>query len=177
MNENRTGISKWAVKGLYFFTFLLVFWPLADLVTNTWPLQPESLQWRYGFMGLMAGFLLTPILGLSLAMVLAYALRHRRTLRVLSAMALAGATVLFAVLIFFALDVVQVRSSVTPDRLPSFQAGSAIAELKHFTSFVALFLIGVGGWRTGTRSKPGAQTGVDAPKNSGTPKIVMKSDE
>ena len=89
-------------------------------------------------MGLMAGFLLTPMLGLSLAMVLAYVLKHRKTLRTLAVMSLVSAAVLFAVLGFFALDVVQLRSAVQEGRIQSFQAGAVIAELKHFTSFVAL---------------------------------------
>lgn len=169
MTDDRAAVSSLAIRGLYFFTFILVFWPAADLITNTWPIQLGRLQWRYGFMGLLAGFLHTPILGLALAMVLAYAMAHRRILRLLSAVNLLGAFVLLAVLLFFALDVVQIRNTVPAERLPSFQAGALIAELKHLTSFVVLTLLGIGGWRTAALME------VDAPKHTREPAIVMKS--
>lgn len=155
MTDDRAAVSSWAIRGLYFFTFILVFWPVTDLITNTWPIQLGNLQWRYGFMGLLAGFLHTPILGLVLAMALAYAMEHRRTLRLLSVVSLLGAVGLLAVLLFFALDVVQLRNTVPAERLPSFQAGALIAELKHLTSFVALALLGIGGWKTAAPKEAG----------------------
>ncbi len=127
MTHSRPRVSRWAIRGLYFFTFIVIFWPGADLITNVWPLQPGNLQWRYGFMGLLAGFPHTPILGLALAMSLAYAMKHDRTLRMLSAINLIGAAGLLAVLLFFPLDVVQLESAVPTEGLPSFQAGSLIA--------------------------------------------------
>ena len=148
MTNRRTTVSNWAIWGLYFFTFVLVFWPVADLATNTWPIQPSSLLWRYGFMGLLAGFLHTPILGLAVAMCLSYAMSHRSVLRILSMFSLLGAAVLSAVLVVFALDVLQLRGTVEPERLPSFQVGAMIAELKHLTSFLALMFLGIGGLKT-----------------------------
>ena len=169
MITDRAPVSKWAVRGLYFFTFVLVFLPAADLITNTWPVQLGSLQWRHGFMGLLAGFLHMPILGLVLAMALAYAMAKGKTLRLLSALSLVGATCLLAVFLFFALDVIQIRGSIPAERLPSFKAGALIAELKHLTSCVALGLLGTGGWKTA------AQFEVNEPKHVRTPAIVMKS--
>ena len=137
MTHSRPRVSRWAIRGLYFFTFILIFWPIADLITNVWPLQPGNVQWRYGFMGLLAGFLHTPILGLALAMSLAYAMKHGRTLRMLSAINLIGAAGLLAALLVFPLDVVQLESAVPTEGLPSFQGGSLITEFKYFTSFLA----------------------------------------
>jgi hypothetical protein len=170
MSNQHASPSKWSIRGVYFFTFVLVFWPVADLVTSTWPVQLDSLQWRYGFMGLLAGFLHTPILGVTLAMALAYALRHGTVMRILAALELVCAAGLALVLVFFALDVVQLRSTVPADRLPSFQVGALIAELKHFTSFIALVLLGLGGWRTAASLK------VREEKSARQPNIVMKSD-
>ncbi len=168
MTDDRAAVSSWAIRGLYFFTFILVFWPVTDLITDTWQIQLGNLQWRYGFMGLLAGFLHTPILGLVLAMALAYAMEHRRTLRLLSVMSFLGAVGLLAVLLFFALDVVQLRNAVPAERLPSFQAGALITELKHLTSCVALALLGIGGWKTA------APMGAGDSKLSNELNIVMK---
>ena len=70
--DARKRISKWIVAGVYLFLISLVLWPLIDLLTNVWPPQLGTLQWRYGFMGLMAAFLNTPILALILAMAFAF---------------------------------------------------------------------------------------------------------
>ena len=43
-------------------------------------------------------------------------------------------------------------STVPAESLPSFQAASLIAELKHFTSFLAFMLLGIGGWKTARAS-------------------------
>ena len=90
-------------------------------------------------------------------------------LRILAALQLMGALGLSAVLVFFALDVIQLRGTVPQERLLSFQAGALIAELKHLTSFLALLLIGVGGWKS---AEPRA---ADVEKAEGKPAIVIKS--
>lgn len=148
MTRGKPQIARVAYLGVYFFMFILVFWPVADLVTNTWPTQLGNVQWRYGFMGLLSGFLHTPILGLMIAMITALSLGHRRVLRSLSGVCLAGAVLLGLVVLFFALDVVQVRAMRPAGQLSSFTAGALIAELKHVTAFVALSLLGFGGWKT-----------------------------
>ena len=170
MTDTHPAVSRSAIRGIYLFAFVLAFWPLADLITNTWPFQLGNMQWRYGFMGLLAGFLHTPILGLTLAMIVAYAMRQQKALRVISAISILGAAVLLGVMVLFALDVVQIRSTVPEARLPSYQVGALIAELKHFTSFLALLLLGIGGWKTSAASDPHALTS-DAQST-----LVMKSD-
>lgn len=169
MNRSSLRISPLAYRGIYFFMFVLVFWPAADLLTNAWPTQFGNVQWRYGFMGLMGGFLHTPILGITIAMIVAFVLGHTRMLRVLSGLSLAGAVLLGLVLVFFPLDVIQVRSVRPPAQSTPFLAGALIAELKHLTSFVALLLIGLGGWRTARTL--GSER---AAKSGGTPDLVMK---
>ena len=148
MSQGTIRPSALSVAGAYFFMFVLVFWPMVDLASSIWPLQMGNLQWRYGFMGLMAAYLHTPILAVVLAMGLAYYLQHSLTLRLLSLLGFLGALVLFIVLVLFPLDVIQLRSQIAQERLSSFQAGALLAELKHFTAFVALLLLGFGGWRT-----------------------------
>lgn len=162
-------MSSWAWRGLYLFAFLLVFWPLADLVTNTMPFQVGNVRWRYGFAGLMAGFLHTPILGLVLATLVAFWQRSRATLRTLAVVQLVGAAILVLVMVTFALDVVQVRTTRPPDSLPSFLAGAGISEAKHFTAFLALLLLGIGSWRTAAGMQP-SRAGAE-----GSPGIVAPS--
>jgi len=170
MSQGSIRPSALSVAGAYFFMFVLVFWPVVDLTSSVWPLQPGDLQWRYGFMGLMAAYLHTPILAVVLAMGLALVRKQRVVLRLLSILSLLGVLVLFVVLVFFPLDVIQLRNSIVEERLPSFQAGAFFAELKHFTAFVALLLLGIGGWRTAgnlsrkSRTSVGSQLTADVLK-------------
>jgi hypothetical protein len=111
----------------------------------------------------MSAYLHTPTLALVLAMGLAFVLGHGKSLRLFSVLCLLGALVLLIVLVLFPLDVIQLRSVTPEERLPAFQAGAVLAALKHLTGFVALLLLGVGGWRTAgdlsklTRSSEGSQ--------------------
>ena len=148
MSRERILVSALSLAGAYFFLSILVLWPIVDLLSSTWPLQLGNLQWRYGFLGLLAAYLHTPILGILLAQGLAYVFRANLAIRLLSILSMLGALILFVVFVLFPLDVLQIRSAVPEDRLMSFQVGALIAELKHFTAFVALLLIGLGGWRT-----------------------------
>ncbi len=148
MSQRTIRPSALGVVGAYFFLFLLVFWPAVDFLTTVWSPRLGSVEWRYGAVGLMAAYLTTPILGIGLAMVLAYALRHTRTLLFLSVISLLGALFLIPAMGSFALDVLQLRNARPPEALPSFQAGALIAEMKHLTAFVALSLFCLGGWKT-----------------------------
>ncbi|MCH7809312.1 MAG: hypothetical protein IH863_01885 [Chloroflexi bacterium] len=86
----------------------------------------------------------------------------------LSAINLIGAAGLLAVLVFFAMDVVQLGSTVPVERQPSFRAGALIAELRHFTSFLVLLLMGIGGWKTADTLH------ARDPKSSNQPAVLMK---
>ena len=74
----------------------------------------------------------------------------------------------------FALDVIQLRSARAPESLPSFQAGALIAEAKHFTAFITLSLLGLGGWKTaGDLGKEAKSSGAKGRSSElvGMPKV------
>ena len=148
MSQRTIQPAPLGIAGAYFFTVVLFFWPITDLVTTAFPPQLGTVEWRYGFFGLMAAFLHTPILAILLAMALAFSLRQMGALRSLSVLCLLGAGILFLVMVIFALDVVQMRAVTPLEARPSFQVGALIAEAKHFTAFVTLSLFGIGGWKT-----------------------------
>jgi hypothetical protein len=151
MRRDTGGLSAWSIAGAYSLFFLLVFWPVADLLTSAWPLQFGSIQWRYGFIGLMSAYLHTPILGIALAMALAFRLGHSTAIRGLAVLSLLGGFILFFAMASFALDVIQLRSATPPESMLAFQVGAVSSELKHFTGFITISLLGVGGWRTAGR--------------------------
>jgi len=132
---------------LYFATILLVALPALDLVANIWPLRFGDVGWRYGAAGLMSGYLLTPLLGLLLAWVVASLGRHRRAMLITSVFAVFGALVLVVIVLGFALDALQVRSGISPENMSHFEIGALKALLKYVVVILALLWPGIVGWR------------------------------
>src|SRR6185436_5152517 len=96
----------------YLVAALMIVTPAVDFVTNVWPLNPGDLLWRYGSNGLLAGFLLTPLLGALLAGLAAHALGHRVMARLVATFNVVGAVLLFAASVMFSLDVLEYRHAV-----------------------------------------------------------------
>ena len=161
MSKGTVRASGLTIAGAYFFLVFLCIWPLVDLAATAWPLRVGSLEWRYGFMGLMTSYLHTPILAFVLGMALAFFLGHRKTFRFLSILCLLAAVLLLIVLGLFPLDAIQLRGVQPAERLSAFQMGALVAELKNLTAFITLSLLAVGGWRTaGRMAKKSRSTGA-----------------
>ncbi len=144
----RPNLSPWAVAGLYLFAASLVLMPLVDLFTTAFPPQLTDIAWRYGFMGLAAGYLQTPLLGVVLASAVAYTEGHAGALRVLGILSMAVAVILLPVLALWPMDVMQMRALREPDAQQGVAIGGAIQELKYVGAFLALALLGLGLMRT-----------------------------
>jgi hypothetical protein len=162
--------SALTLAGVYIFLLFLFLWPLVDLASTVWPFLPGSLQWRYGFLGLLTAYWHTPILAIVLGMFVAMYFQHRKTLRALSVFSFLWAACLFVVLILFPLDVIQLRAMTPAENRSTFQAGAIFSELKHLTAFAVVLLLGWGGWRTG-RKLPGARD----PESSDLTAEVLKA--
>ena len=156
MSPSPSRTSAMFVFGAYFFLFTLMIWPMVDLASTVYPFRWDDPNWRYGFMGLMAAYLSTPVLAVFLTMTMSYLMGHRTTLRVVSILSVLGFIVLLVVLVFFPLDVIQVRSETPEEQLKAFHVGATLAELKHLTAAVALGFLGFGAFRTakGMAGKP-----------------------
>ena len=125
----------------YALAALLWIIPLIDIVANVWPLRPGDATWRYGSEGLLAGFLLTPFLGLALAAGLAAWRGEGGTLRLLGWLSGCAAGVLVVICGDFALNVLQVRSSIPAPAISRFDLGAAKAAAEY-----GLVVIGLAIW-------------------------------
>ena len=132
--------------------------PIFDLISTAWPPQPGALQWRYGFLGLLANVLLTPLLGLVLASLVAIWLRQTRTLQVLAILCLVAALVCAVAIVLFALDVLQLGNQVAQASVTNYRAGAAIAGGKYVLAMAALVWLGIGGLRTVRALRDGVRT-------------------
>lgn len=139
------------IAAAYFILLTLVLWPVTDFLTTALPFQWGRVEWRYASLGLMTVYLVTPIMGIGMAMALAFVLRHRLILRSLSVVCFLGALFLILTLLTLGLDVIQLRGMITPEGMPSLRVGSVIAGVKHFSGFAAMTLLAGAGWQADRR--------------------------
>src|SRR5688500_14391045 len=141
---SRSQLSSGAVWGLYLFAAVLVSSPLIDLFSTAWPPRLTDLSWRYGFFGLAAGYLHTPLIGAVLAMVVAYVEGHVGALRALGVLSLVVAVMLLPVLALWPMDVLQMRDLRAPEVQRGVLIGGVIQEIKYVGACLVLGFLGVG---------------------------------
>jgi hypothetical protein len=136
----------------YLIALLLIVFPLVDVAANVWPPRLGDLQWRFGTVGLLAGFILTPLLGMLVA-VAAAAIRGDRVFqRFVALLNLALALVLSVMFVVFALDWLQVRTTIPPSGHGTIDVGSVKALVRYAGVALALAWLGVMGWRVSRQS-------------------------
>lgn len=141
-------ISIWFTRAIYLFGFALILTAAIDLFTTVWPLRPTDIAWRYGFLGLSAGYLQTPTLGLLIIALTAAWQRQPLILRIAGWTSLAGALVLLLAMGMFALDVLQIRDLRAAEGQTTVLAGGLFQEVKYFVAFLVLLLLGYGSVKT-----------------------------
>lgn len=119
-----------------------------------------SMEWRFGFQGLIYGSLFYLLLALLLAALTAGYFSHRRTLVAVGVVAVAAAVLLLAGLPFFVLDTLQLRKALNPGVFQSYKEaamkGAALGALA-----IPVFLVFGHGIIKGSRSIPGARAAGD----------------
>ncbi len=146
-----TRVSPWIARGLYLFAVALLLTAVIDLGSTVWPFRPGEVTWRYGFLGLMAGYLQTPTLGLTIALAVALWQESRTMLRVLGTVGLLAAAALLLAVGMFALDVIQMRGMRVDEIQSSVLTGGMLQEVKYVVASVVLVLLGLGAMGTAKR--------------------------
>lgn len=131
----------------YAFAVLLVATPTIDFVTSIFPMQLRSPQWRFASAGLLSGYLLTPMLGIAIAMTVSAIRGQAGVQRFLSVVNLLLALLLLVLLVSFVLDVMQLNGVVPADGIRAFHAAAAKAVFKYATSILVLIVFAVRGWK------------------------------
>ena len=83
-----TSAFRGFARATYFIAFLLVFIPLFDFVVSLGPVTLDDYSWRFETLGRLSGYLLTPLLGLLLAIVIAATRGHPGVARSISTVTL-----------------------------------------------------------------------------------------
>lgn len=126
------------VAPLYLLAFLLVATPLMDFVTSVMPFRFGNIEWRFATVGLLSGFLLTPLLGVALFSVVSSYAGHDKAQRVVAVLNIAVALAFVGMLALFLLDVLQLRNAVQAEGKAQFMAAAMKAFLKHVCFVFAL---------------------------------------
>lgn len=165
------GIRRFAVAG-YLVALVLVLFPFVDVSVATWPPRISEAAWRFGAAGLLSRVLITPMLGLLLASLLALLLEQRRTLRVFSVLSGVAALVLTGLVVLFVLDVLEMRTQVRPEAKAGFDAASLAALAKYGLSTLIALAFMVGGWRA---SRDRGRVRPDRPARAAAPLIAPRA--
>jgi len=136
---------------VYLAGILTALLPMVDLLASVWPPRLGQVEWRFGTLGLLSGFTLSPLLGLIMCMAAAAVLEHRIVQRVLAVFALIGAAKMAAIIVIFSLDWLQFRAAAPADARTGMDVGSVKAIIKHALVAASLIWLGIAGWRASRR--------------------------
>jgi hypothetical protein len=109
----------------YLTVLVLLAFSLSDLIVATWPLRPESVEWRFTAVSILGRGLVTPLLGLLFACVLATLLEQPRLLRGFSVLNALFTVTLLGLAVLYVLDALQLHGQVSAQQETRFRMGSA----------------------------------------------------
>lgn len=123
----------------YLSALLLIVVPLAQAVSQLWPLQFGNIQWRFQAAGSLSSVLLLPYLGLVIYALIARSTGANGAAKVIGIIAAIMTVVLAASVVVFALDALQLKAIVTSRAMDGFKVASVrVASV----SFVFTLLFG-----------------------------------
>lgn len=136
---------------LYLAAFLLIAPSVAQALSQLWPWQLRTIQWRYSAAAVLTGALTLPATGLVLAMATAMASRQRGGQVGVGVLATVGAVGLLVSAANFVLDALQLREIVTSANMPVFKATTARVLLLCALYLAAFTWLAVAGFAGGGR--------------------------
>ncbi len=146
----------------YLVAFLFVVHPFVDVVTNNWPLEPGSMEWRFGLFGVAANYLLSPLFGLALAAWIAAMNGHRGMLLLCAGTGALASLALLLGSVLYGLDVLQLQNNVRPEAEFSFRVGSMKSFFKIVTTGVVFGVVGWAAFRTARATQGDGTSGGPA---------------
>jgi hypothetical protein len=115
---------------------------------SVYPFAPHAPSWRFGATGIITAAFLSPVLGLLLAAGVAAASEHRKTLKFISIISLLVGLGLLVTLVFFAMDTIEVRSTLEAAGSGQFALAFVHAGVKQVLLAGLALWVAVAGFRT-----------------------------
>ena len=151
-------VRRLRAPGYLIFGIAMVF-PILDLVVSVWPVRPETVVWRFGFVGLFSSAIGAPLLILFLIYALAFYSGDRKVVVLCAVLAALMAFVMIAFTGTFVLDALQMKRRVQGAAQPKFLIVSAQALIKLGLQGVAALVLAVSAFRSlkAVKSVPAAR--------------------
>jgi len=140
-----TPLRRFAVAA-YVVAAVLVLFTALDMLQAAWPLDVGLVNWRVLVIGALARILAMPLLGLVLAYGAALILEQPRVLRTLAIVNVAMAAIIPVGLVFYALDVLQLRDQVVAGDRSRYDMGIFVSFSRYGLGFLALLGMAWGEW-------------------------------
>lgn len=152
------------LRSLYPVGPLIILSAVLEPFLRVAPFRLGEAPWRFGAVGFFSDSVLGVLFGLIWMMGIAAILENRRVLRVVSALSVLMAVFVALVIGAFALDALQLRGTVNPQIVRSFD-GSVLKVLLTLTLSVPVALwIGIAGWRSARGSQSTHKVQAPAPE-------------
>lgn len=135
----------------YLIAIALMAIPATDFVLRVQPLTPTSVRWRFGALGVLSGSLMSPFMGLFLAVLIAASAGQRVVLRLLGWMTWLGTLVLLGLATLFVFDALQTRASASETARTTFDTAAIMGVVKFLVFVIIGLAIGLG-TRRGVRA-------------------------
>lgn len=136
----------------YGVAVLLVALPLVDTLLGALPLRPSEVSWRFGVLGLVSRTVLSPLMGLLIALGVALLRSDRRALQFLALFSGMAATAVVPLIALFALDTLQMRTQLVPGAASQFDTTVTATFVKYGITFLMLALFTVSSWKASRRA-------------------------
>lgn len=138
--------NRWLTVAGYLLALYLIFVPLFETTIAVWPLGVGDRQWRYGAVGLYTQTMMTPLLGLLIALGIALYVRNRGMIRAIAVVGGAAAAVTLLSIPIFLIDAVQIRGDVDANAVTAVNVTTGFAVFKMILAILIGGGVAWGGW-------------------------------
>lgn len=145
----------------YLIAAMLVLIPLSEVLMAGLPLRPASVTWRFTAGQTFSRALMTPLLGLLLALGIALAFRHKRGVLVLGAASAAFGLLALTVAARFSFDAAAMLGGAPPGAKTPLMRTIVPVLVKLFVSILVAGLLSLGAWWAREATDKAARQGQD----------------
>jgi hypothetical protein len=148
---NLTPQGRRMLSLLYVAAAIILLDQILDVVGGVWPFHPDMVNWRVGTFGVALARLEFIALADALAVATAFYLDHRRVLAFLAVVHLLIGLVLLTGMALFALDSLQLRRTIRPERVRQLDIATLRTLALGGAASLACFALAITVWRTRQR--------------------------
>jgi hypothetical protein len=153
----------------YLMAAFLITMPLLEAVSAIASFRPGEAQWRFGSTGIMTTALLTPPIGVFVALVTARLFGHRWVHGVLIGFAVLTMVLLMVMMPTFVFDTLQLRNEVRPQFYRSFHLAAGKVFANQLAVFVIMLAFAIASFRSMRASKGPAPAAARAASEPAAP--------